>query len=135
MTPISTTRPRLDTNGNRRFRDRIAGGELTTRIYREWCAQQGVDDSEGVFYPGHPPPFAYRKPMQCRVCGWIAEMDWLDDSPDAAACVLPAVGGDPQYAEPAEYAQVCVECGAKESFEPAPLCAQCDEYPCVCEEL
>ena len=134
MTPISTTRPQLKTHGNRKFSKRIAGGELTTLIYRQFCADQAVPDAEGVFYPGHPPPFAYRKPMICRNCGWIAEMDWLDDNPDAAVLTLQAVGGDLQRAEPAEYAQVCVECGAKDSFETAPLCAVCDEYPCVCDD-
>ena len=134
MTPISTTRPLIVNAYTKGLSARIFGGEITTRDYREFCAERGVDEPGGVFIPGCPHAFPLRKPMICRNCGWIAETERIDDDDDASIQMLPARGGDPQHAEPAEYAQVCVQCGAKDSFEAAPLCADCDEYPCVCDE-
>ncbi len=109
------------------------GGEPVTRDYREFCARMGLDLLNGVFEPGHPHPFALCRPMICRKCGWIAETERLERD-DAWILTLQPRGGDPQHAEPAEHAQVCVESGERDSFEPAPLCAECDAYPCVCQE-
>lgn len=133
MTPISTDKPLIVNAYTKKLSGRIASGELTTRIYREFCAERGKMLVDGVFVPGCPHPFALRKPMICRECGWIAETERLEND-DAWVLTLQARGGDPQHAEPAEHAQICVECGAKDSFEPAPLCAECDAYPCVCTE-
>ena len=134
MTTISTTRPRLDTNGNRRLRDRIAGGELTCWEFRQWCAARGLPDSQGVFYPGHPPPFAYHKPMICRVCGWVAETERLDNDPEAAVCTLEERFSEPQLSEPAEWEPICVECGAINPFVTMTVCDECGDYPCTCSE-
>ena len=130
MTTILTTR--RDTNGNRRLRDRIAGGELTTWEFRQWCAGRDIEVSQAVFYPGHPLPFALHSPMQCRVCGWVAETEWLDNAPDAGVCTLEERFSEPQHSEPAEYEPICVQCGAINPFSTMTVCDECKDYPCTC---
>ncbi len=129
MTTILKTQRK--TPGSERESKRIAKGEPVTRDYREFCARMDVDLLKGVEEPSHPHPFALRKPMKCKLCPWIAEAARLEEE-DSWVCTLAERRGPD--GEPAEYVQVCVECGARDSFEPAPLCAECDAYPCVCQE-
>ena len=70
-----------------------------------------------------------------RVCGWIAETEWLDNDPEAAVCTLAERFSEPQFSEPAEYEPICVQCGAINPFVEMTVCDECQDYPCTCEEL
>jgi hypothetical protein len=71
-----------------------------------------------------------REPMACDACGAVYPRRDLDD---LQVCTLRGIAGlDPGRCEPAEYAAECPECGARDSFQPAVRCAECDQRPCTC---
>ena len=133
MTTILTTR--RETPGNDPLADRISWGVLTTRIFREFCSRLGLSLLDGLSHPSHPDPFPFHKPMICRFCDYIAETEQIDNDDDAHLQTLPARGGDPQHAEPAEYEPICVECSERNPFVEMTLCDECRDYPCTCKEL
>ncbi len=120
---------RRELAGSQKTCEKISLGYLTTKAYRAWCVENDVTQMDGVFYPGHPLIFPIRKPMKCKVCGWVAETARLEED-DSWACTMKERRGPD--AEPAEYEQICVECAARDSFEPAPVCDECLDYPCTC---
>ena len=73
------------------------------------------------------------EPVRCCRCGHAVARKGLD-APEYRAISLKGVrhlaSGD---CEPDEWVTICPDCGARESFEPAVRCAECLEFPCICE--
>lgn len=110
----------------------IAAGRRTTWQYRRWCDANGLPHSTGVLFADAPRPLPYRRAMRCRACGDVVERDLLD-RPAHSIRTLPARRlGHPDSREPEEFVTVCAECGAREPYQPAIVCAACLEYPCIC---
>lgn len=112
----------------------IAAGRRTTWPYRRWCAANGLSVGTGVLFADAPRPLPYRRPVQCRHCGDVVERDLLDEPGHSVRTLRGRQFGHPDRREPDEYDTVCPECGALGPYQPAVVCAACDEYPCICGE-
>ena len=71
-----------------------------------------------------------RQPMACDVCGAVFARARLADF--HVRTLAGITGLDPGRCEPAEYAVECPECGCRDGFQPAILCAECGQRPCQC---
>jgi len=114
---------------------RIRSGLPTTWEYRKFCRTCGTAVDKGVYLANSPWPFPLNDPMECRRCGFIMSREDRE-SPENAEVVNPGCYCGPAewWREPDVMAR-CPECGAPESmFALAIVCAECNEYPCICEQ-
>ena len=132
MTPgkqLSEIAERIWRVGNRLISQRIAGGRLTTKEYRQFCKKHDVAPKDGVFIPGKPGPFPLKNPMKCERCGEVIEKNQI-------LSVLSYQNGDDS---PPEYIEECPECEEQQElsgyslFDEVAKCEECGEYPCCCE--
>lgn len=104
----------------------IANGWQTTLAYRQFCKARNVYVRDGVYIPRHPWPFPIKDPVQCDACGDVMSGEEASNSTKLV--------WKPTRLEAAVSVQVCPECKAEDSFQPADVCEKCERYPCCCEE-
>ena len=118
--------------GDELIAQRIYSGRLTTWEFRQFCRDVGVSDWFGAYIPGHPDPFPVEDPQACDACGAVYPASYVSDSQiQTIGAIRYMATGD---CEPAEYEIECPDCGARDSFQRAVVCWECDEYPCCCDE-
>ena len=75
---------------------------------------------------------AYDDPVQCQVCGHVAERGWLSSGAYQRQTLRAICHLAPGDCEPAEHVARCPVCGAIEAFGIAVTCCECMSYPCIC---
>ena len=75
----------------------------------------------------------YVDPVQCRCCGHVAERRRLAEAEYHKRSLRGICHLAPGDCAPSEYVRACPKCGAQESFDDATKCAECLEYPCICQ--
>ncbi len=74
-----------------------------------------------------------QRAMRCRECGREATAAELGAGAFLTCSLRGIRHGPAGDREPDEFVRVCDDCGARESYDPAPVCAECLERPCICE--
>lgn len=130
---LSMTVRRLDTCRRRMLSSRIKLGWPVTGEYREYCLRRNLVIAEGVLFVDSPAAFPIRNPMQCRFCGIIYPAERVESDEEFRQCTFRGRAHRWEDSEPDEYETICPDCRSNEGFDKAICCAECDEYPCVCE--
>ncbi|HUU97173.1 MAG TPA: hypothetical protein VM487_15650 [Phycisphaerae bacterium] len=130
MNPIYQTAESVIAVLNRMLETKLKAGEPVTHQFRGFCEDEGISIADGIHHPHRPWPFALRDPLVCRECGWIERADELYSAENFTKTFSGGIGPE---SEPDEWALMCPDCGALDSYEPQPVCDSCSEYPCICE--
>lgn len=78
--------------------------------------------------------YSFNALMECTKCGHQARQATIENNAAYSRCISAGFNlHGPGDGEPPEWETVCPACDARESFGLAMTCAECLEYPCICE--
>ena len=108
--------------------NRIRSGVRTTFQFREFLRRTGWDVERGLLSANCPDPFPLTDPVFCHFCGEV----FNESEMPARRLIREQISGPVERCHPAEYDDICPECGRTADLHPALRCAECDEHLCVC---
>jgi len=113
----------------RAFREAPTARPVSKRESGEFFEQPTIG-SNVVDVCAHGP--AKYDPVRCRRCGHLTRRSMLGTERYQRRSLRGIRHIAPENCYPDEYVVACPDCGACESFDDAPHCAECLEYPCIC---
>ena len=111
----------------------IQQGRPVTWEYRQFCEKQRCSLPEGLTHPLAPLIIPLNHPIRCRECGHVVGAEHADNNEDYRRLTVRGVVTEAwENCYPSEYEQICPVCEAHDPFDKMTVCAECDEYPCIC---